>query len=443
MTKKFDPKKYRDKPRVYSPVLNAPGVSKLWIWNAERSSYEPPVKGGMFYARKSTGNGRREYHLFSALEEARKWQVRTEANTSPVTIQLIQSQAPISGPAFGEIVTEWKRRCYPGLSETTRVAYDKIVKLYLGSLMPLKIREITPQRVDLWLDELKDPSSPTMQSKRRKSFDHELSVVSTILRYYESYRDDSEFRYPIKKRHKEAVTLNRPTKPKQKDLSEIEFLKFRKELKNGSCGNVLAALATVQFYQALRISEAAALYWEDVRFDFEKPWQSRLFIVRAVCWPRIKGSTSFIKSGFKNSAANDGIKEHPMFPESHEALSSLHHEGQLGLIFGVAGTHFDYRIIQYAYDSAFKRAGLPYRGTHVLRHGGCRKLLNETGDMTIAKQHLGNTDMATVQVYAQREASALTKVAHQQWERKKTETGCKWLQLKEHKQKTPQLRGVS
>lgn len=415
MTKKFDPKVYQGKARVYSPVLNAPRVSKLWVWSAERACYEPPVNGSAFYARRYSEDGRRKYGSFPTIELARKWQSGTETHSTPKSVGLLPS-----GPTFSEIVTEWKRRRYPGLSESTRVAYDKIVNLYFGDLLSLNIHEITPQRIDLWLDELKDPNSETMMAKRRKSFSHELSVLSTVLRYYENYHDDAIFRYPVKQRHKDALELNRPYTPKHKDLTEAQFFKFREELKKGCYGDMLAALATVQFYQALRISEVAGLFCEDVKLDFDNPQQSRLAIVRAVCWPRKKGLPSFIKSGFKNSAANGGIKEQPVFPESFDVLMPFFHERGRGLIFQVGEKHLEYRTIQHAYDSAFRRAGLPYSGTHVMRHGGCRKLLNETGDMTIAKQHLGNTDMATVQVYAQREASALTKVAQEQWERRKS-----------------------
>ena len=428
MTKKFNPKQYRG-DRVYTPAPNSPRVSKLWIWDSEKDCYEPPLTGGVFYARRYDANRKREYRLFSTIDEARHWQ--SSRSTLGEEAEIAKPQSPTSGPNFGKIVAEWRKRLFPSISESTQVAYDKIIKLYLGSLLGLGILEITSRRVDLWLDELKDPQSKTMQSKRRQSFRHELSVLSTVFRYYEDYYDDDlDFQYPIRKRHKDSVHLNRPYTPRHKDLKEDQFLKFREELKNGPYGILIAALATLQFYQALRISEAAGLFLEDAGFDFKFPHRSRITIVRAICWPRKKGVPSFIKGGFKNSIANDGVKEQPMFPETYEALIPFYQDGGRGLIFQVDGKHLEYRTIQHAYDTAFKRAGLPFSGTHVLRHGGCRKLLNETGDMTIAKQHLGNTDMATVQVYAQREASALTKVAQGKWEQKLAETGCKWLHPK-------------
>ena len=183
-------------------------------------------------------------------------------------------------------------------------------------------------------------------------------------------------------------------------------------------GKMLAALATVQYFQALRISEAAGLYWEDVHFDCTAPCNSRIKIVRSVCYPHRGREEAFIKGGFKNAVANKGMKEQPMFPETFEALKILYAEGATGLIFEIEGKPSPYRMIQCHFDRAFKRAGLPYRGTHVMRHGGCRRVFNEVAELSIAQQLLGNSDMKTTLVYAKRQASALTKVVHGYWEKR-------------------------
>lgn len=414
MTKKFDPKIYLGKDRTYSKVPHAPRISRYWIWNDHLKRYEPPTQGKGFLARKYE-KGKRLSQFFDTLEEARNWQ----QGVAPCIQLLSEPMKQIDrGPEFTKIVNEWQKRVFPSLEVSTRVAYEKLVRLYLGTFSKLGIYEITPQKVDAWLDELKDPKGFAMKSSRRKSFSHELDALSTILKYYENYYDDPNFRFPLKQRHRDAVNLNRPSTPKQKDLKEEEFLKFRTELQKGEIGKILAAMATVQFYQALRISEAAGIYWEDVLLNSKIPHQSRLRIVRAVCWPRKLGMPSFVKGGFKNSKANSGVKEQPLFPEAYEAIHHILGERNEGLVFQVDGKHFEYRTIQYAYDQAFKKAGLPYTGTHVMRHGGCRKVYNETGDTAIAQQHLGNSDIQSTMVYAKREASALTKVAQEHWEKK-------------------------
>lgn len=106
-------------------------------------------------------------------------------------------------------------------------------------------------------------------------------------------------------------------------------------------GKILWALSTVQYYQALRISEAAALFWEDVYLDLENPKNSRIKVNKAVFWPRVAKMKSFIKPGFKNDKSNGGVKEHPMFPETFKALKAIKMEKSSGLIFQWSGRHLE------------------------------------------------------------------------------------------------------
>ena len=107
-----------------------------------------------------------------------------------------------------------------------------------------------------------------------------------------------------------------------------------------------------------------------------------------------------------------------MFPETFQALLPMYKDGKKGLIFDYEGEPVPYRIIQAQFDRAFRWAELPYRGTHVMRHGGCRRIYNEHGDLSIAQQMLGNSDLKTTLIYAKRQASALTQVAQSHWDRK-------------------------
>lgn len=327
-----------------------------------------------------------------------------------------QETAIRTGPLFKDVIEEWKRRSFPRIKLSTRISYENLLWLFFGSLKDCTIHEITPQRIDAWLDELKNPEDWVMQAKMRTTFKNELKLLATILNYYGDYHDeDTDFKFPIKDRHRKAVKLNR-TKARPKDLKEEEFVLFRETLRtlNGH-GEMMAVLATVQYYQALRISEAAALHWEDVSLDPKSPSSSRIKVARLVVWPRKKELTSHVQNGFKNAGSNDGVKEQPMFPETFEALSKMQFEGAKGLIFQMEGSHLEYRAIQSAFDRAFNKANLPYRGTHVMRHGGCRRVYNEGGDLAVAQQLLGNSDLKSTLVYAKRSASALTEVAQKHW----------------------------
>ncbi|MEY3904033.1 MAG: hypothetical protein RL189_3339, partial [Pseudomonadota bacterium] len=140
---------------------------------------------------------------------------------------------------------------------------------------------------------------------QRKSFEHELTLLSTILRYYIEYNDDTKYVHPIKRRHREAVKVARDSANKaSQDITPAEFERFRDQLSRALHGSLLASMATVQFYQALRISEVAALRWEDVTLDWQEPQKSRLTIRQHVVYLRRKESPDFIEQGFKNASSD-------------------------------------------------------------------------------------------------------------------------------------------
>jgi integrase len=144
-----------------------------------------------------------------------------------------------------------------------------------------------------------------------------------------------------------------------------------------------------------------------------------------VVYLRRRDTPDYIEKGFKNASADEPVKEQPLFPDAFEALKSMFVVGGQGLIFkNPNGSFFTYRQIQAAYDRAFIGARLPYRGTHVLRHGGTRNVYNETGDLSIAQQILGNSDVETTLVYARRHKGALTKLAESHWEKHQGSEGC-------------------
>ena len=281
--------------------------------------------------------------------------------------------------------------------------------------MDTPIRAITAKVIDAWIDGMKDGLA-AKPSSRRGTFRHELEVLSAILRFYDNRGDDEKFVFPIKERHWQDVSLNKPKAPKSKDLTETEFWTFQAELAKTKYGHILGPLAVVQYFQALRISEAGGIYWEDVKLNPSEPQRSRLLIQRKVVHTRASGAKPFIKAGYKTSGSYGDVKEQPLFPQSHSALEAYRRGSSIGLIFHLEGEPIPYRTVQHYYDLAFERAGLPYSATHVLRHGWTREVYNANPDMDVAKQLLGDKSDEAAKVYAIRRASALTAVADKQWE---------------------------
>lgn len=401
--KKFNPKEHKNKDRIFIPTTGYSNLSKLWTWNVEKSQYE--VKSGTkaYQARKKVlefGKRKRVTKFFENLETALHWQSTTE--------QQITAPPMISNYLFEDLLKKWDLQVRSKLKITTQSSYDKIIQSAFEPLMKVPLDIFNGQVVDDWVDYLlKLP-----RTHRRRNFDHEIDLLSAILNFYREHKDG--FVSPIRRRHKKVLKL-KDADCKRKDLTEPEFHHFKNELVKLKHGKLFGLLATVQYYQALRISEAAGLHWEDVHISDLRPQESRLVVSKAIKWLRVAGAKPILEHSFKNSKGKAGPKEQPLFSESYRAIVNEKPEIARGPIFRVNGELLTYRQIQNAYDTAFRNAELPFSGTHIMRHGGCRRVFNNSGELALAQQVLGNKDMRSVLVYAQRNTNALNEYAESEW----------------------------
>lgn len=393
---------YQGKNRIYVQLSQYPGISKLLVWNNDEQEYQAPIRGKAYVARKyirERGIPKRVSEFFEDLSSARSWQV--DSNVENSEAEGVKEQA--SDKTFKEVVGTWLKSDFTRLRSTTQIRYQYMLGRYFDPLMDLNMSTFKAKTIDEWIEYLR--SLP--RTGKRYSFKHEYDLLMTILKFHAEYCD--AFTVPKKKRHRENVRIREKSNLKNNDLLEEDFNLFLEQLRIDS-GEMFAVMATVQYYHALRVSEAAALSWEDVSFR-NPAEESRLYVRKAVKWLRKKGVSPVLENNFKNSKVNTGLKEHPLFKKSYEALLKIKGDNSKGLIFQDQGQLLTYKAIQNAYNRAFKKAGLPYTATHSLRHGGCRNLYDKTGDLSLAQQHLGNTSIQSTLVYAQRSSNALTGIA--------------------------------
>lgn len=385
--KKFDPRKYQDKQRVQTPAQS--GISKVWSWDSKIKEYRCKA----YEARKTNyTNGVKKITKahFETLDEAKMW-----IYGAPVRITF-------NSILFDQALSNWIDNEVSHRAKTTQNNYFKMVphlKFFLG----LHLEEINPQKVDEWITYIKKNN----KNKYRFTFENELEVLSQIFKYHAL--NNYGFINPVNSNHKKKVKV-KDKPPKDKDLMEADFIKFRDELLKLKNGLILATMATIQYYHAFRVGEVAGLFWEDITFsdDYSK---RKIKIIRSVKWIRNKDKETYIEDNFKNSRyLVDNKKEYIIVPEAYQALTNFKEASKatVGLIFNDNGNPLDYRHIQYNYNMAFKNAGLAkYSGTHIMRHGGTRNELEQHGDLTLSQQRLGNTSMETTRIYAQRNVRAL------------------------------------
>jgi integrase len=405
--KKFNLKEFQGE-RIEKSIANHPNVRKLWNWNASKSLYESAGKNPYIARRKVLINEqwRTSKKCFPNLESAYVW-----LNSSADEAEK-EEFFNYDSPSFNEISAKYARDKFPKMRASSVELYTRFLKSnYFKFLENFKVREITPRIVDKWIDYLK-----MLPGKdNRIGFRPQFELFKAILNYYGSF--DDSYISPIKKRHLENIIV-KPKNFKNRELMESDFVIFANELSKFKNGLALCTLATIQYYQALRISEAAAVSKNDFVLDANNPENSRLRITKSVLYNSKKEAVE-IQDGFKNSTSNFGIKEQPLFYKTYKKVMEFLNKDNLNpklLFTHDDGKPFDYRYIEGYYNRAFKKANLNFSGTHILRHGGGRRLFDSTnGDWGAVKQLLGNSDMKSVMVYAKRSSKALTDVSKAQW----------------------------
>ncbi len=405
--KKFNLKEFHGN-RIERTVYKYQNIVKIWVWDTVKKVYTV-ANGNPYLARRNrTLNGitLKERQAFYDLESAKAWQ------NQPVAVQTFNEIVEQNkSPTFYQIIKQFKIDKFNSLSKSTQEIYARnFNSQYFQPLEKLKMCDITPFTIDEWIRHLKTVS----RHKTRTNFKSQLNILKSVISYYSNINDS--FISPVKKRHSSSVFLELKNF-KRKDLSESDFLLFRDELSKLKNGLTLSALATVQYYQALRVSETSAISFESVKLDLTNPINSRLVIDKSVRFNSNKKAVE-IQLSFKNAKSNSGAKESPLFEESHNKIVELLMFKKAGdyLFTNDEGKLFNYRQIEGAYNRAFKKAGLNYTGTHVMRHGGARNVFDKSGgDWGITKQLLGNSDMRTVQTYAVRSTTALNEFAKTTW----------------------------
>lgn len=404
----------KDKPskRVYEALEKHPNIERIWYVDADGSRSEPR-RGGRYRARTSL-NGTRHTRAFETLSEAREW---LSNGGVALGLRVVQEerlagavQAGAVNPTLAELIAEYRQKHYPLIKPSTRGRYDRVFGSCFTQIEGMRVRDITPAVVDDWLVWI---AAHRSHSGRRVMTRHELVQLGGLFSFFREYFD-SGFQSPILKRHKRQtkVCINPKARAREKVLTETEFWLFREQLLSGKLGAVLAALASVQYWQGLRIGEAAGIKWGNVFLDGDNPENSFLRLDQHVVYARSKQETTRIEQGLKNAQE----KHLPLFKPAFDVLLELtqsQHADPNALVFrNPCGGLLPYRAIQHAYDRAFLKAGLEHRGTHCLRHSRATALFDESGgNISLVGELLGDQSLSVVQKYAKRLPRALRNLA--------------------------------
>lgn len=195
-----------------------------------------------------------------------------------------------------------------------------------------------------------------MQSlQRTQSFSDDLQLDKGEDEFEEESRDIAS---PLRPRHKNmAFIKDTPKKSDDKKIPVEAAFKFFSALPE-----LYRDLAMTQFYCAGRISEIAGVQISNLYLD-----QEYILIKDVVVWCNSSKVFEYLKPFPKNKEPRH-VFIHAALKEIIDRRLKLRWPGS-NFLFHVEGEPLNYCTIQSNYRMAQMKTGIPYTGTHCLRHG--------------------------------------------------------------------------
>lgn len=394
MPTEFNPKEFKGK-KLYYVRMSYPGVYRIWEWHKRKKEYLPRSRGSKYYACKKSA-GVQTSKCFGTCEQAKEWR------DSKYQDQESQESKEFT---FAQVKKKYFEHIKSKVKITTYETYEVNTK-HLKFFDRMQVSQITARVIDAWITEIKKPAYLAMQHRTRLTYDHELRLVRQILNFYSEYLDpDGVFQVPIKKRHAQDVIVNMikykemKTRNQEKYIPRADCERFLEELRKKSHASEMDLLIYLVGYFHLRtgprVGETCALAWEDLNLKTGEG-----VISKTVHWARKKERKTCISSSTKTGKSRAFmITDRNLLGELRDwRLKSGRSQG---LIFSVDGvTPMAYRAIQARFTQVFKKLGLPYASTHILRHSFGTDFLEVTQNPLALKEILGHSDVRQTQHYA-------------------------------------------
>ena len=322
---------------------------------------------------------------FSAKREALLWheQEKNKFTLSPTSLN--------DQMLFKNCVDEFCKDAKFRLTKSTYQKYEcQLAYLYSSPLANLKMSQFKGIKIVEWLGWLK--KQPTAKHKGRKSFTHELKLLSTVLNWYRNFMNE-DFNVPITKKHKQMCTFkqNIPRRPDYYIQPENaqQWVKWLKEHRSNP---VYWRLAVFMLSTGSRVGEACGLKWSEVNLE-----KGTARVIRQVRWDH------FTRKPFlEDSTKTAGSARLLMIPEKLKTImQQMKREALSDLVFtNGKGGLIKYNAVQSAFNAGFTALNLPWRSTHICRHTYATIALMTTKNLSAVQASLGHTEIRTTQRYA-------------------------------------------
>lgn len=289
-----------------------------------------------------------------------------------------------------------QERHFPLIAASTREVWFRRYEL-LKDLEEFQMSELTHSKVTSWVEEKvkyfksdKYLNAGRGESKRC-NLDNEINLLTTIFNWYKSSEEfeaeAAPLTNPVKAKHRQMGFI-RPKPVKDKAITLDAALQFFEHLKP-----LYRDLALFQFFTASRISEAAGLQWS--RIDLER---GTIVIMETSRWDGVTKTFVELNKAPKNK------EPRPVYitAEIREILERQHkfRRPDCGFVFHVEGKPLNYGTIQLNFREGQRKSRIPYRGTHILRHGMAKLARQVGGGLDAVVSMTGHKDYKLADHYS-------------------------------------------
>lgn len=262
--------------------------------------------------------------------------------------------------------------------------------LYASPLANVKMSELKGVKIVEWINWLK--KHPTSRNKYRKTFIHELKLLSTVLNWYKNFLDEN-FVVPITKKHRQMCFFKRNT-PRRPDyyIQPEDAQKWVEWLRANKRNPVYWRLAVFMLSTGARVSEACGLRWAEI--DLGKGVAR---VIRRVRWDHFSRHP-FLEDVTKTTQSSRLL----MLPKPLiDILVDVRKTTVNKLVFtDRRGRLLKYNAIQSAFNAGFIALNLPWRSTHICRHTYATVALMTTKNLSVVQATLGHAEVRMTQRYA-------------------------------------------
>ena len=290
-----------------------------------------------------------------------------------------------------ECVDKFWEEAQTRMMKSTLQGYrSELPYIYNSPLANIKMSELKGIKIVEWISWLK--KHPTAKHKGRKSFVHELKLLSAVLNWYRNFLNE-DFNVPITKKHRQMVFYkhNAPRRPDYfiKPDDARRWVKWLKENRNNP---VYWRLATFMLLTGARVGEACGLKWDAI--DLE---ENIARVIRRVRWDQ-QTKHPFLEEVAKTSQS---VRLLTLPERLHKILSDMKKEALSDCVFtDMRGELLKYNAIQANFNAGFIALDLPWRSTHICRHTYATIALMMTKNLSAVQASLGHSEQKITQRYA-------------------------------------------